>query len=294
MSWGVVGVTAATAIAGTVMSANAAADQADIAQQQVDVSNRLMREGQPLRSLLLDQLYGFTTGQGNLPLQLQARPEEIAQDYGLAAFLEGGALPTAVAPVARPSVPDMTALNRDVLERQFARARESAIGQAPALGGHLAAALTDLEGQRALGVTDLYTRQNALQYGADVQAAEREDALRKSLFGVGIDIEQDRAKRREALRQALFGQAIGSAWGDVGPAVSSLGQAGQTAGSVASNALARSGQMTDTAAGLAGYLAGGLGSRAAQGDPLAGVSARQQANITRDLQSELINNPSLF
>lgn len=191
----------------------------DIGEQQFNIAKELYTTARPLRLAGTNALQSFVLG-GGLPNALQT-PEP--ERYGLNEFLETGELPTAV------DVAPSTALNRDVLERQFTRARESAIAQAPTLGGALASSLTDLEAQRALGVTAI-----------EAQANETTRQLAQQLFGVGLDLEQREVDTDRRRRDALFAAALGIGSGAPATALGGLAGASGTYTNVASLALAES------------------------------------------------------
>lgn len=191
----------------------------DIGQQQFDIAKELYTTARPLRLTGVNALQGYLTS-GVLPYALDT-PEP--ERYGLNEFLETGELPTAV------DIAPSTALNRDVLERQFTRARESAIAQAPTLGGALASSLTDLEAQRALGVTAI-----------EAQANEATRQLSQQLFGVGLDLEQREVDTDRRRRDALFAAALGLGTGESSTALGGLAGASGTYTNIASLALAES------------------------------------------------------
>ena len=229
------GALAAGVSAYSASKANKAANkQANAAGQQAELATELAAQSDPLRSQLLGQYENFLT-LGILPSAYNVSGEE-ANTYGLEQFLAGGEIPEAL------GFERNTAYNRDVLEQQFGRAREATIASAPALGGRLADSLTDLEGQRALGVT-----------GLESEASEREQALRQRLFSTGLDFEQARATRRQRLRDQLFGQAAGAGFGQIGPALQGLGNAAAGYGGAAANFGNQAGQALDIAGTAAGY-----------------------------------------
>ena len=215
-------------------ASSAAKAQAKAAGKQGDLAASLAAESDPLRSELLGQYENFLT-LGILPPAYNVSGEE-ANTYGLDEFLAGGEIPEAL------GFERNTAYNRDVLEQQFQRARENTLNAAPAQGGRLADSLTDLEGQRALGIT-----------GLESQASQQEQDLRKSLYSTGLDFEQNRATRRQRLRDQLFGQAAGAGFGSIGPALQGLGNAAQSYGGAAANFGNQAGQFADLAGVAAGY-----------------------------------------
>ena len=215
--------------------ANKAANkQAKAAGTQAELARNLAEESDPLRSELLGQYENFLT-LGILPPAYNGSGEE-ANTYGLDEFLAGGEIPEAL------GFERNTAYNRDVLEQQFQRARENTLNAAPAQGGRLADSLTDLEGQRALGIT-----------GLESQASQQEQDLRKSLYSTGLDFEQNRATRRQRLRDQLFGQAAGAGFGPIGPALQGLGNAAAGFGGAAQSFGNQAGQALDIAGTALGY-----------------------------------------
>lgn len=237
--------------------AEAQEQQLDIGELQLRIAQELYGGTRELRGSGTSQLENFLNT-GSIPAAVN--DWNPLNTYGLDAFMAGGEFPAAVRPAARPSVPDVTALSRDTLEQQFARARESTTSRAPTMGGHLADALTDLEGERALGVTGLYNQQNLLQYGANLDAANREDALRRSLYGIGLDLGREDVQDERTLRRNLFSQALGLGFGAPPQTLAGLGGASATFGNVASTALTQSLEQQRRAQDKAGTIGGfGLG-----------------------------------
>jgi hypothetical protein len=247
----------ATALAGAGASAygavngmKATADQNDIANQQSQLAQQLFAEGAPLRGLSNAQLLAYLAGGGVPPSVTMSAPNT----YGLDTFMQSGELPVALQPSPLPSVPDLTAANRGVLESQFTNARNRTIEGADARGGQLNTALADLEAKRAAGVTDLYSRQNALGFEQATNERNRQNALTQQLFGVGLDVEREQAQRQDALKRALFSTAIGAGNQNVGPALQGLSGASSGFGNVASTALSGVDAGTDFLGhGLAAY-----------------------------------------
>lgn len=270
MTWVAVAVVAAGTITAGVgaysaSKTNKALDkQGDVAQQQADFAREMLDQSNPLREGFIQQLQQFMLT-GAIPPALTGYAGESPNLYGLDTFMKSGELPPSL------RMDDVTAASRDTLEQQFARAKESTIGAAPTMGGHLADALTGLEGERAFGVTGITS--------AD---AERKNKLRQSLYGVGLDISREQSQRQQALRQGLFAQGIGAGWGTVGPAIQGFNSAGNQFGSIASTRLGATNSLADMFGTTVGY-----GLPAIQ-------NANRQAGVKSDLQTEFINNPELY
>ncbi len=192
--------------------------QADLAEKQYGDTSALGQSGR----MQLQQFLDF----GMLPEGVQTGQ---APDFGLDEFLRTGTLPASLQPGGLPGVPhldqlgnyalpavpqldtlgthalpkvaDTTALNRDVLEQQFGRAREATVGNAPTQGGALARDMTGLESSRALGVTGLYSRQNELQYAQDLAEAQQKNALQVETGRLGFTQAEAEAERRNQLAQ---------------------------------------------------------------------------------------------
>lgn len=283
MTW----VAAGAAVVGTGLTAYQASKankaqnkQSGAADAQARIAQQMFEESGPLREKGQSDLYAFLAN-GWLPSSIQGPEEPPAEDFGLSQFargyagipyaLKGSELPqaprrTAPRPTDRPKVADMTAYDRDVLEKQFSQAKGNLYANSPNASGALEANLGNLESERALGVTGLYSRQNALQYQADLDAAAREDAynqqnyqadvtadeqtynallqdrqrenqLRSSLFGSAVDISQQQKLRDRELRKALFSSALGLGSQDANSALAGLSGASSGYGNVASSAL---------------------------------------------------------
>jgi hypothetical protein len=239
--------------------------QTDVAQQQLDQSQQLLDESAPLRGMTQLQLMHFLLT-GSLPADLYTPSPEL---YGLPHFMTSGQLPGPL------ELAPTTAANRDVLESQFTNARTNVIEQSPAMGGHLADALTDLEGQRALGVTQLYTDENA-----------QRNKLAQSLFGTGLDISREQQQQEEQKRRALFAAALGTGTNQAGLALGGLSGASTSFGNVASTAL----KGLDT--GLEG-LGAGLSFLAPARDPYLSYAPRRR-RVQAELESGLLGNPELY
>lgn len=209
--------------------------QADLAKQQAAIAQSLFDQSQGLRGLSYGQLQDYLAT-GAIPQALGGYDPNL---YGLDTFLQTGQLPKAV------DLAPTTAYSRDVLEQQFGRARENLIGQAGAQGGHLGAALGDLEAQRALGVTGLYS-----------QEAQQRNALAQQLYGVGLDVSREKATQDQALRKALFSSALGIGQGDAGTALQGLAGASGSFGQVAAGRLGQSNQLQDAFGTFLGYAYG--------------------------------------
>ena len=102
-------------------------------------------------------------GSSNAPAQMQAQLAQqlFAETGPLRDLLIGGPGGGMLGQLITnpPSQP----FERDVLESKFARARESVLASTHGRGGALQASLTDLAGQRALGVTGLAQAQQQQQ-----------------------------------------------------------------------------------------------------------------------------------
>lgn len=202
--------------------AQAQEQQLDIGDLQLRIAKELYGDTEGLRVGGEASLSNFQQG-GQLPAPFLEGIRRPTNTYGLDTFLAGGDLPAAV------DIAPSTAFNRDVLEQQFARARENTIAQSPAIGGRLADSLVDLEAQRALGVT-----------GIEAQAQNEERALAQRLYGVGLDFEQQAARQDQDLRKQLFASSLGIGYGQPSVALGGLAGSSNTFGNVASLALAES------------------------------------------------------
>jgi len=242
--------------------AEAEEQQLDIGALQLGIAKELYGKSTPLRDSGVGQLEQFLN-YGSLPYAFQtARGPDLA---GLDTFLQTGTLPTAVQRRGLPSVPDLTAANRDVLEQQFDVAKDNLIAQAPTQGGRLASSLAALEAQRALGVTQLATQQRSRQYEQDLGEAQREQALATRLYGVGLDVNREQANIDQQLRRGLFSTAVGTGFGTPQTALGGLAGSSATFGNVASLALTESlekqKRAQDKAGTLGGLAAGGMGNK---------------------------------
>lgn len=231
--------------------------QLDIGALQLRIAEELYGSSTPLRQGSVALLQEFEHS-GALPQAVYPREPDLA---GLDTFLRTGELPTAVQPAPLPSVPDLTAANRDVLEQQFDVARDNLISQAPTQGGRLAQSLAALEAQRALGVTQLAGEQRGLQYQQDLGEAERQNALAARLYGVGLDVNREQTNTENQLRRGLFSTAVGTGFGQVDSALGGLAQSSSTFGNVASVALKESLEKQERAQDKAGTF-GGFGAGA--------------------------------
>jgi hypothetical protein len=256
MTWAAVAVgavAAGSAAYGAKKSSDASKAQSKIAAQQQDMAMQLYRDTGPLRSAGQSHLLSFLR-YGTLPFPAQAPQPDLA---GLDTFMETGELPTPLEPSPLPSVPDLTRARRGILERQFQQARDNTVANAPVRGGTLGAALTQLDGQRALGVAGLYDQQLQGQYQQDLGATQARDALAQRLFGVGLDVRSAQAQREGNLRRALFSSALGLGSQQAQQALGGLANASQSATNVASTTLAagqqqaQAGQSLGMAAALA-------------------------------------------
>jgi len=258
----VAGTVAATAIqAKNSSKAGKIADkQAALAQQEADLAREQYEYYAPQRDLGRDLMERFlNVGEYPAALAASGKPE----DYGLAQFLQGGERPAVLQPAARPAVPSLLPGNRDILERQFQVARDRTLANAPALGGSLAGSLTDLDAERALGVSQLYinenNRQALQQYDQDLQAAQASDALAKSLYGIGLDRSGAQWSAEDANRKALLATALGIPTQQAQAALGGLAQAGAGFGNAASATLAGSQGLERTLGGVADFGASVLG-----------------------------------
>jgi hypothetical protein len=222
--------------------------QRKAAEQMAAISQEVFDTTGGLREGAVSGLEGFLQS-GDLPEGLtQVRPDLA----GLNRFMDTGRLPTAV------NLQDTYAPVRDTLERQFRNAREATIGEAGAQGGALAQSLTDLQGERALGVTSI-----------EAQRAQEANALRQRLFGVGLDIRREQAQQENALRQQLFGLATTTGFGQAPVALGGLGGAAGQFGNIAARAmqeqLYREEATKEKVGTIAGFAMGGMGGGAGGG-----------------------------
>jgi hypothetical protein len=277
----------------------------DIGALQQEIAANLYDTTEPVRGSVLGGLTGFASGSDWLPPSVAPRAPDLA---GLDTFLQTGTLPTAVQPGALPavpaypqvptgpSVPDLTTASRGVLESQFQQARGNLVATTPVRGGTLGAAMTQLEGQRALGVATLYDRQKQLQYdqdlartrqqhtedlgrtqlqhSEDLQEAQRRNTQAQSLYGVGLDLNREQANIENQTRRALYASAVGTAFGQPQSALAGLSGASTTFGNVASLALNESlekqKRAQDKAGTLGGLAGGGGGSKGGGGGGASG------------------------
>lgn len=236
--------------------AEAQEQQLELGRLQAEIARALYSETSPLRRQGISDVTSFLETGGTIPGALQTPPPNT---YGLVPFMSTGQLPTALTREPLPSVPDLTAANREVLESQFGRARDATISQAGTLGGRLSSGLTDLEAQRAMGVTGLYTNQHALQYQQDLGEAQAVNALKQTLFGTGLDVSREETADERALRRGLFSQALQQGMGGVPTSLTGLTGASATFGNVASTALAESLAKQKAAQDKAGTMLGFAG-----------------------------------
>lgn len=299
MTWVAVGV----AVVGTGVTAyqankanKAQNRQSDTADRQAALAENMYYDTEPIRTLSNAQLEGFLT-HGQVPAQIQPTYGGSQENFGLYDFargntglpapLQSGVLPEAPrrlapSPVARPKVADMTAYDRDVLEKQFTKAKGNLYANSPTASGALEANLGNLEAERALGVTGIYSNQNRLQYQADLEEASRQDAynqqnykadttadtqnylaqlqdrqmqeqLRKSLFGSALDLSQKQAQSDVDLRKALFASALGLGTQGATTALSGLSGASNSYGNVASSALKGTDMASDATGTALGF-----------------------------------------
>lgn len=216
--------------------------QTRLAEQMGEIAGEVFETTGGLREGAVSGLEGFLQS-GNLPTGLaQVRPDLA----GLDEFMSTGELPTAV------NLEDTYAPVRDTLERQFRRANEATIAGAGAQGGALASSLTNLQGERALGVTSI-----------EAQRAAEANALRQRLYGVGLDIRQSQAAQENALRQQLFGLATTTGFGQAPVALGGLGGAASQYSNIASRALQeqlyREEAAKDKVGTIASFAMGGMG-----------------------------------
>ncbi len=202
--------------------AEAQDQQLDIGELQLRIAKELYGDTEPLR-VSSEASLGQFANQGILPTPFLSDTRRSANTYGLDQFLEGGEVPAAV------NLDLSTAYKRDVLEQQFGRARENTLNAAPAQGGRLAGSLTDLEAQRALGVT-----------GIESEAQNQEQALREKLYGVGLDFEQTAQAEDQNLRRALFATSLGLGYQQADSALGGLAQSSATYGNAAALSLQES------------------------------------------------------
>jgi hypothetical protein len=253
--------------------AEAEEQQLDIGELQLAIAKELYGKSTGLRDQGVNQLQYFMDF-NTIPGPVDVKRPDLA---GLDTFLQTGDLPTAVTPAPLPSVPNLVAGERDVLEAQFDVARDNLIAQAPTQGGRLAQSLAALEAQRALGVTQLEGRRRGLQYEQDLGEAERQNALASRLYGVGLDVNREQANVENQLRRALFSTAVGTGFGQQNTALGGLSSASGTFGNVASLALSESlekqKRAQDKAGTYAGFGAGAMGRKGGGGSTTAAVQS---------------------
>lgn len=254
-------ITAGAAAYSAYNANKASSAQTDVAQQQSDLARQLLGEGAGPRQLSSAYLQHFLS-RGDIPGGLNTGPP--AQNYGLEHFLQTGTLPPSV------DLAPTTAANRDILETQFGRARENIMSRTPQ-GGQMNAALTNLEGQRALGATQIYTDANA-----------QRNKLAQSLYGTGIDLSREATLQDQNLRRQLFASALGLGTSSSAAALQGLSGASQGFGNVASNALKSTAMDSDLALTLGSY---GLRANALQN--------QNTKNVQSDINT-MFQNPNIY